>query len=146
MLVPEQEPEKENEMSHPSQLSRADWIKFRAEQLAVRAEPVKFAGLYALRATHFGTERFSEVHKQFCSFLQPFINDASHAWAAENEAARHLHIQNELNNMLKPVTPYAGEGTVELDEDQDEVPTCQTCGAELYNDEDGICEECEIDE
>jgi hypothetical protein len=63
-----------------------EWIKFRAEQLASRAEPVKFAGLYIARAQALGTKNFRKVHLEFCNFLQPFIDDARRAQRAESEA------------------------------------------------------------
>lgn len=93
-----------------------DWVRRRAEQLALREQPAVFLDLYAKRTAAMGFSGYDEAIVKFDDFLSPYEGHAHRAWAAENEAARHLVIQNELKNMLKPTTPYAGEGTVELDE------------------------------
>lgn len=126
-------------------LHYGDWVQRRAEQLAMRHQPELFSELFAKRCLAMGFDNYDEAISDFDRFLEGYKIEAYRAAKAEGICAHHLQIQNELKNMVKPTTPYAGEGTIELDEDQDENDECETCGA-VIGKGDELCDDCEAEE
>jgi hypothetical protein len=138
--------------SHPH-FTRSQWIRFRAEQLAVRAEPITFASLYAKRSVEFGFPDYEVANQAFRDFLQPFIGDARRAWETEQHAA--IWYQHKPGVWAVPdqgpkVVEIGGEkvlahDAVDPDEDEDENDECEECGA-VIGKGDGMCADCEDDD
>lgn len=137
-------------------LTRQQWIKFRAEQLAYRAEwPGTGTGdqgtmswHHQNRARAFGTPAYAAADQVFRAFLQPYIDEARAAYQAEQTAAFYFSAQPTgwkvpATDPFKGGTYVAAVTADEDDYDEDEIPVCQLCGQELSNDEDGKCEDCE---
>jgi len=118
-------------------LNRAQWIKFRAEQLALRAQREEFLEMYATRAHYFGFAAYDAANQAFREFLQPYIDEARKAYAAETQA----HYENGwVGKSQKPVYGKASPSMIECDEcgiefeadnefdaDGKQVTTCADC-------------------
>lgn len=123
-------------------LNRAQWIKYRAEQLALRADRETFLDMYATRAHYFGFAAYDAANQGFRDFLQPYIDEARKAFNAEAQAHYESGWINEQKSVYAEkdlsVKPIYGV-------DESAINTCQGCGEEFEADNGTveICAECE---
>jgi hypothetical protein len=132
-------------------LNRSQWIRFRAEQLAVRSNGLTFLTLYKKRSVTFGFEDYEDANREFRTFLQPYIDDARRAYEAEAYAA--IWYQTKAGTWAPPaqgpkVVELAGVKTVvhdvKIDEDEDQEEYVCNCGAEVAKGEN-ICDDCDVE-
>jgi hypothetical protein len=131
-------------MSKQPYFTRQQWILFRAEQLAHRANPDEFVTRYTQRTILFGDKYYPEANQAFRDFLQPYITEARRAYEAESKAW--------LQNFAKKEIAAHGEGTYAhdmvpgeddpIDEDEDQEEYVCNCGAEIAKNQH-ICDDCE---
>jgi len=127
--------------------NRSQWIRFRAEQLALRARPEMFIAAYAARSASFGFEDYNTANQAFRTFLQPYIDEARRAWEAEGKAwYEHTYLHNYgLKTELQALVAHdANVDPFEDDEDEDENDECEKCGAVVGKGDD-ICNECDAE-
>lgn len=123
-------------------LSRQQWIRFRAEQLALRADREEFLEMYSTRAHYFGFAAYDAANQAFRDFLQPYIDEARKAYKAE--AAAHY----EAGWIGKFPKDYAEKDLsmkLIISVDEPAIIKCELCGIEFECDNMNvnICADCE---
>ena len=123
-------------------LNRAQWIKYRAEQLALRADRETFLDMYATRAHYFGFAAYDAANQGFRDFLQPYIDEAREAFNAEAQTHYEHSVDKPSTNECQECGEEfeADNGTVEICAECEE-KYCVHCGAVIENSED-TCEDC----
>lgn len=115
--------------------NRSQWIRFRAEQLALRNDGLAFLTLYKKRSVTFGFEGYVEANQAFRNFLQPYITEARRAWEAEKQAwYENQYVASNKNVTAKPY----------VEDDEDENDECEQCGA-VIGKGDELCNDCDAE-